>query len=43
MPFHAPVPILRIFDEKWGAREMYVQDGFGNKLIFFRDLPKAES
>lgn len=26
-------------DQEWGAREMSVQDGFGNKLIFFRDLP----
>jgi uncharacterized glyoxalase superfamily protein PhnB len=26
-------------DQEWGAREMTVQDGFGNKLIFFRDLP----
>ena len=23
-------------DQEWGTREMTVQDGFGNKLIFFR-------
>ncbi len=27
-------------DQEWGTREMTVQDGFGNKLIFYRDLPK---
>ena len=27
-------------DQEWGAREMTVQDGAGNKIIFFRDLPK---
>ena len=26
-------------DQEWGTREMTVQDGFGNKLIFFRRLP----
>ena len=26
-------------DQEWGAREMTVQDGAGNKLIFYRDLP----
>lgn len=26
-------------DQPWGAREMAVQDGFGNKLVFFRDIP----
>ncbi|HWU91024.1 MAG TPA: glyoxalase superfamily protein, partial [Kofleriaceae bacterium] len=26
-------------DQEWGAREMAVQDGSGNKLIFYRDLP----
>lgn len=26
-------------DTDWGTREMTVQDGFGNKLVFFRDLP----
>lgn len=25
-------------DQDWGCREMVVQDGFGNKLIFYRDL-----
>ena len=25
-------------DQEWGAREMCVQDGNGNKLIFFRPL-----
>ena len=29
-------------DKEWGAREMSVQDGFGNRLVFFRDLPEAE-
>jgi catechol 2,3-dioxygenase-like lactoylglutathione lyase family enzyme len=28
-------------DQEWGAREMTVQDGSGNKLIFYRDLPRA--
>ena len=27
-------------DQEWGSREMTVQDGAGNKIIFFRDLPK---
>lgn len=65
MAFHAPTPILRMFDEakarefyidflgfhvdkyyrpgventRWNTREMTVQDGFGNTLVFFRDLP----
>jgi len=26
-------------DREWGAREMTIGDGFGNKLIFFRPLP----
>jgi uncharacterized glyoxalase superfamily protein PhnB len=25
-------------DQEWGAREMTVQDGAGNRLIFFRNL-----
>jgi catechol 2,3-dioxygenase-like lactoylglutathione lyase family enzyme len=25
-------------DQEWGAREMVVQDGAGNRLVFFRDL-----
>ena len=28
-------------DTDWHTREMTVQDGFGNKLVFFRDLPDA--
>ncbi len=27
-------------DQEWGAREMSVQDGAGNRLVFYRDLPK---
>jgi uncharacterized glyoxalase superfamily protein PhnB len=27
-------------DQEWGSREMSVQDGFGNKLIFFRPLER---
>ena len=27
-------------DQEWGAREMQVQDGSGNRLIFYRDLPR---
>ncbi|HTL31622.1 MAG TPA: glyoxalase superfamily protein [Kofleriaceae bacterium] len=27
-------------DQEWGSREMTVQDGAGNKLIFYKDLPK---
>src|SRR4051812_9625686 len=27
-------------DQEWGTREMSVQDGFGNKLIFYKPLPK---
>jgi hypothetical protein len=26
-------------DAEWGERGMTIQDGFGNKLIFFRPLP----
>lgn len=29
-------------DQEWGAREMSVQDGFGNRLVFFRELTAAE-
>lgn len=25
-------------DQEWGAREMIVQDGAGNTLVFYRDL-----
>src|SRR5207248_1476557 len=28
-------------DQEWGTREMTVQDGFGNKLTFYRDLPSS--
>jgi catechol 2,3-dioxygenase-like lactoylglutathione lyase family enzyme len=28
-------------DTDWHTREMTVQDGFGNKLVFFRDLPRS--
>ena len=28
-------------DQEWGTREMTVQDGFGNKLVFFRPLRKG--
>jgi catechol 2,3-dioxygenase-like lactoylglutathione lyase family enzyme len=28
-------------DQEWGAREMSVQDGSGNKLIFYRELSAA--
>ena len=30
-----------IEDTEWGTREVTVQDGFGNKLIFYRDLPRS--
>jgi catechol 2,3-dioxygenase-like lactoylglutathione lyase family enzyme len=29
-----------LHDQEWGTREMPVGDGFGNKLIFYRELPK---
>lgn len=29
-----------IHDTEWHTREVSVQDGFGNKLIFFRSLPR---
>ena len=28
-------------DQEWGTREMAVQDGAGNKLVFFRDLEQG--
>ena len=28
-------------DQEWGAREMTVQDGFGNRIVFYRDLPRG--
>ena len=30
-------------DQEWGTREMTVQDGFGNALIFYRPLDAARS
>jgi uncharacterized glyoxalase superfamily protein PhnB len=43
--FHAELTAKRykyyrpgLQDQEWGAREMTVQDGFGNALIFYRDL-----
>ena len=27
-------------DQEWGTREMVVQDGSGNKLVFYRDLAR---
>ena len=27
-------------DQEWGARELIVQDGAGNLLVFYRDLPE---
>jgi hypothetical protein len=29
-----------LVDREWRAREMAVQDGSGNRLIFYRDLPR---
>ncbi len=26
-------------DKEWGCRELSIGDGFGNRLVFFRDLP----
>jgi uncharacterized glyoxalase superfamily protein PhnB len=28
-----------LVDTEWGTRELVVQDGFGNKLVFYRPLP----
>jgi catechol 2,3-dioxygenase-like lactoylglutathione lyase family enzyme len=28
-------------DQEWGAREMTVQDPFGNRVVFYRNLPRA--
>ena len=28
-------------EQEWGTREMAVQDGAGNKLVFFRDLEQG--
>lgn len=28
-----------LHDQDWGAREMFVQDGAGNRIVFFRPLP----
>jgi len=29
-------------DQEWGTRELVVQDGASNKLIFFEDLPGSK-
>jgi catechol 2,3-dioxygenase-like lactoylglutathione lyase family enzyme len=29
---------MQVSRGEWGAREMVVQDGAGNRLVFFRDL-----
>lgn len=41
--FHASLKPYKYYrpglqDMEWGTREMAVGDGFGNKLIFYRDL-----
>jgi uncharacterized glyoxalase superfamily protein PhnB len=41
--FHASLKPYKYYrpglqDQEWGTREMVVQDGFGNKLIFYKDL-----
>lgn len=41
--FHASLKPYKYYrpglqDQEWGQREMCVQDGFGNRLIFFRRL-----
>ncbi len=41
--FHASLAPYKYYrpglqDQEWGTREMVVQDGFGNKLIFYRSL-----
>jgi uncharacterized glyoxalase superfamily protein PhnB len=28
-------------DQEWGCREMSVQDPFGNRITFYRNLPKT--
>jgi catechol 2,3-dioxygenase-like lactoylglutathione lyase family enzyme len=43
--FHASLKPYKYYrpgleDMEWGHRTMSVEDGFGNKLIFFRDLKK---
>jgi catechol 2,3-dioxygenase-like lactoylglutathione lyase family enzyme len=43
--FHASLKPYKYYrpgleDMEWGQRQMSVEDGFGNKLIFFRDLKK---
>ncbi len=32
-----------ITDTEWGTREMTVQDGFGNKLIFFKETSRSRT
>lgn len=29
-----------LLDQSWGCREMILTDPFGNKLVFYADLPK---
>ena len=43
--FHASLKPYKYYrpgleDMEWGQRQMSVEDGSGNKLIFFRDLKK---
>jgi catechol 2,3-dioxygenase-like lactoylglutathione lyase family enzyme len=43
--FHASLAPYKYYrpslqDQEWGQREMTVQDGFGNRLVFFRRLAK---
>jgi catechol 2,3-dioxygenase-like lactoylglutathione lyase family enzyme len=47
--FHAEVTAKKyknyrpgLQDQEWGTREMVVQDGAGNRLIFYRELAPAE-
>jgi hypothetical protein len=30
-----------LHDQPWGVREMAIADGFGNRLIFYRNLPRS--
>ena len=41
--FHASLKPYKYYrpglvDQEWGTREMTVQDGFGNRLVFFRKV-----
>ncbi len=47
--FHAELTAKRyknyrpgLQDQEWGTREMSVQDGAGNRIVFFRQLTAAE-